>query len=245
MASPNPGLIVTGTDTGVGKTVVTCALIRALRRHGVAAVACKPVETGCAEMDDCLHPADGMALRAAADDALSLEEICPVRLAVAAAPLRAAREAGTIVDIAAMTAAVARLRQGYPFTLVEGVGGLAVPLRPATTLLDWFHTLGLPALVVTTPRLGTLNHTWLTVHALHAAAIPVIGLVVNRFVAVANDPAVAHAVTDLEELTGLPILGRLPDAGNPAAPAAWDRLAEHLDWRAILAGAQASLGRAP
>jgi len=245
MAPSHAGLIVTGTDTGVGKTVVTCALIRALRCHGIAAVACKPAETGCAARGGHLHPSDGAALRVAADDALSLEEACPVRFAVAAAPLRAAREVGAIVDIAAMTAAVARLRQAHPFTAVEGIGGLAVPLNPETTLLDWFRTLGLPALVVTTPRLGTLNHTWLTVHVLHAAAIPVIGLVVNRMATETDDPAVAHAVTDLAELTRLPILGRLPEVAEPAAPATWDRLAEHLDWQTILAGAQAPVRHAP
>jgi len=245
MPAPNPGLIVTGTDTGVGKTMVTCALIRALRRHGVAAVACKPVETGCTVRGGRLDPTDGAALRAAADDTVSLEQVCPVRFAVPAAPLRAAREVGAMVDIAAMTAAVARLRQAHPFTVVEGIGGLAVPLTAEATLLDWFRTLGLPAMVVTTPRLGTLNHTWLTVHALRTAAIPVVGLVVNQVAAKTDDPAMAHAVTDLEELTGLPILGRLPEVGNPAASAAWDRLADHLDWRAILAGAQASVGRAP
>jgi len=168
-----------------------------------------------------------------------------VRFAVAAAPLRAAREVGAIVDIGAMTAAVARLRQAHAVTAVEGIGGLAVPLSPATTLLDWFHTLGLPALVVTTPRLGTLNHTWLTVHALHAAAIPVIGLVVNRVATEADDPAVAHAVADLAELTGLPVLGRLPELADPASPAAWEHLANHLDWQAILAGTRAPVGRAP
>jgi len=245
MPAPNSGLIVTGTDTAVGKTVVTCALIRALRRHGVAAVACKPVETGCSVRGGRLDPIDGAALRVAADDALSLENVCPVRFAVAAAPLRAAREIGTMVDIAAMTAAVARLRQAHPFTAVEGIGGLAVPLTPEATLLDWFRTLGLPALVVTTARLGTLNHTWLTIHALRAAAIPVVGLVVNRVDVEENDPAVAHAVDDLAEFTRLPILGRLPEATEPTAPTTWDRLAEYLDWRAILAGAQAPVGRAP
>jgi dethiobiotin synthetase len=129
--------------------------------------------------------------------------------------------------------------------VVEGVGGLAVPLTPATTLLDWFSTLGLPALVVTTPRLGTLNHTWLTVHALRAAAIPVIGLVVNRVGTVESDPAVAHAIDDLAELTGLPILGRLPEVAEPAAATTLERLADCLDWKAILAGAQAPVRRAP
>jgi dethiobiotin synthetase len=238
MAIPHPGLIITATDTGVGKTVVTSTLTRALRRGGVAAVACKPVETGCGWEDGVLHPADGAALRAAADNALTLDDVCPVRFAVAAAPLRAAREIGAVVDVAAMTAAVARLRAAHPFTVVEGIGGVAVPLTADATLLDWFATLRLPALVVTTPRLGTLNHTWLTVHALRAAAIPVIGLAINWVAAVENDPAVTHAVDDLTELTGLPVLGRLPEVGEPVADADWQRLAACLDWRAILRAVQ-------
>jgi len=245
MASLNPGLIITATDTGVGKTVVTCALTRALRREGVAAVACKPVETGCGSVDGGLHPADGAALRAAADNVLTLDDVCPVRFAVAAAPLRAAREIGAAVDVAAMTACVARLRAAHPFTVVEGVGGVAVPLTASTTLLDWFATLRLPTLVVTTPHLGTLNHTWLTVHALRAAAIPVIGLAINRVAAAENDPAITHTVDDLAELTGLPILGRLPEVSDPVAAADWPRLADCLDWRAILRAAQIVAGPAP
>jgi dethiobiotin synthetase len=245
MAPPNPGLIITATDTGAGKTVVACTLIRTLRRHGIAAVACKPVETGCTEVDGRLQPADGAALRAAAGDALSLEEVCPVRFAVTAAPLRAAREIGAAVDVAAMTTAVARLRAAHSFTVVEGVGGVAVPLTADTTLRDWFSTLGLPALVVTMPRLGTLNHTWLTVHALRTAAIPVIGLVVNRVTTVEDDPAVAHAVDDLAELTGLPILGRLAEVADPAAATTRERLADCLDWQTIQRAAQAVADRAP
>jgi dethiobiotin synthetase len=245
MAPLNPGLIITATDTGVGKTVVTCALTRALRTGGVAAVACKPVETGCVAIDGALHPTDGAALMAAAQDTLSLEEVCPVRFAVAAAPLRAAREIGAAADVATMTAAVAHLRAIHPFTVVEGLGGVAVPLTASTTLLDWFATLGLPALVVTTPRLGTLNHTWLTVHALRNAAVPVIGLVVNRIVPAENDPAIAHAVDDLAESTGLPVLGRLPEVANPAAGTGRQRLADRLDWPAIQRAAQAVVDRAP
>jgi dethiobiotin synthetase len=245
MAPINPGLIVTATDTGVGKTVVACALTRALRRVGVAAVACKPVETGCAVVNGRLHPADGAALRAAADDVLSLDEVCCVRFAAPAAPLRAAREVGAAVDVATMTSAVARLRTAHPFTVVEGVGGVAVPLTSDTTLLDWFATLGLPAVVVTTPRLGTLNHTWLTVHALRAAAIPVIGLVVNRISTTNDDPAVAHAVDDLAELTDLSILARLPEVADPVISADQERLATDFDWQAIRAAAANAADRAP
>lgn len=245
MVHLNPGLIVTATDTGVGKTVVVCALTHALRRHGLAAVACKPVETGCAQVGGQLHPADATALRTAADNVLSLEELCPARFAVAAAPLRAARQVRAEVDVAAMTLAVTRLRAAHPFTVVEGVGGIAVPLTPDATLLDWFQGLGLPALVVTTPRLGTLNHTWLTVHALRAAAIPVIGLVVNRVAVTDDDPAVARAVDDLAELTGLPILGRLPEIADADTTASWERLAGHLDRQAIQRATHAAADCAP
>ncbi len=232
------GLFITGTDTGVGKTVVACAVIRALRQAHVAAVACKPVETGVAGGEG----EDTACLRAAADGELTTEEACAVRLPTPAAPLRAAREVGQEVEVAALSALVAGLRQRHPFVVVEGIGGLGVPLTPKATLLDWLAALHLPCLVVTTPRLGTLNHTWLTLRALRAAHVAVVGLVVNRMAKGGGEVAERHAVEDLVELCGVPVIARLPQVAAPADPATWERLARLFNGPALYQAAYALSG---
>jgi len=233
------GLFITGTDTGVGKTVVACAVIRALRQAHVAAVACKPVETGVEgnEGEDTAH------LREAADGELTAEEACALHLPAPAAPLRAAREAGEAVDVATLSAQVTGLRRRHPFVVVEGIGGLGVPLTPDTTLLDWLTTLHLPCLVVTTPRLGTLNHTWLTLRALRDARVAVVGLVVNRAAESEEDPALAHAEADLVELCNVPLVARLPEVAHPSRPATWERLAHRFNGPALYQAAYALSGK--
>ncbi len=232
------GLFITGTDTGVGKTVVACAVTRALRQAHVMAVACKPVETGVVGSEG----EDTARLRAAADGELTAEEACALRFPTPAAPLRAAREAGQEVDVAALTALVTRLRLHHPFVVVEGIGGLGVPLTPKATLLDWLATLHLPCLVVTTPRLGTLNHTWLTLRALRAAHVAVVGMVVNQVVGTEAEPAVVHAVEDLVALCRVPLVARLPEVTAPTDPATWERLARRFNGAALYQAAYALSG---
>jgi len=234
----NSGLFITGTDTGVGKTVVACAVTRALRAAHVAAVACKPVETGVegVEGEDTAH------LRKAADGALTAEEACAVRFPTPAAPLRAAREAEQEVDVGALSSLVADLRRRHPFVVVEGIGGLGVPLTPEATLLDWLATLHLPCVVVTTPRLGTLNHTWLTLRCLRDARVAVVGIVVNRITEAETEPAVAHAVEDLVELCRVPIIARLPEIATPSDPATWEQLARRFNGPALYQAAYALSG---
>jgi len=229
------GLFITGTDTGVGKTVVAAAVTRALRAAHVAAVACKPIETGV----DGEEGEDAALLRRAADGALTASEVCDLRLPTPAAPLRAARAAGVVVEVARLSALVTRLRQRHPFVVVEGIGGVGVPLTPETTLLDWLATLRIPALVVTTPRLGTLNHTWLTVRALRAAHVAVVGMVVNRVVQDATTVAELHAAEDLTELCGLPLIACLPEVTTPARQTTWDSLARQFDGAALYQAAYA------
>jgi len=232
------GLFITGTDTGVGKTVVACAVTRALRQAHVAAVACKPVETGVEGREG----EDTACLRKAADGELTADEACALHLPTPAAPLRAAREAGREVHVEALSGRVADLRRRHPFVVVEGIGGLGVPLTPEATLLDWLATLHLPALVITTPRLGTLNHTWLTLRALRAAHVAVVGLVVNRAAEPEADPAVAYAVDDLVELCNVPLVARLPEVAQPSRPATWERLAHRFNGPALYQAAYALSG---
>ncbi|MEN8182011.1 MAG: dethiobiotin synthase, partial [Myxococcota bacterium] len=140
--TPARGLFVTGTDTGVGKTLVACALVRELRRRGHDVGAMKPVETGVGTEG----PLDARALRAAAGDGDPLELVCPERFSLPAAPTAAARRAGREVSLEAIGRAFRTLSERHALLIVEGAGGLLVPLNAKTTMADLARALRLPLL---------------------------------------------------------------------------------------------------
>jgi len=170
------GVFVTGTDTGVGKTVVACALTRALWAAGVDVGVMKPCETGVGPAG----PLDALALRGAAGAGDPLEDVCPQAFALPAAPAVAAAAEGRIVDLAGIRAAAARLRARHAFLLVEGAGGLLVPLTASYSMADLAGELGLPLLVVARAALGTINHTLLTLEAAERRGLPLAGVVISH-----------------------------------------------------------------
>lgn len=175
-ASEPGGLFVTGTDTGVGKTYAACALLRALRARGHDVGAMKPVETGVGVEG----PEDARKLAAAAGSGDPLDEVCPQRFALPAAPAVAAAAEGRCVDLRAVRDAFARLRERHRFLLVEGAGGLLVPVTEEASMADLAAELGLPLLVVARAALGTINHTLLTLRAARERGLRVAGLVVSH-----------------------------------------------------------------
>jgi len=205
------GLFVTGTDTGVGKTVVACALARALRARGVALGVLKPVETGVGPAG----PLDALALREAAGAPDPIGEVCPEALALPAAPAVAARAEGRALDLGRIRAVAARLRARHDFLLVEGAGGALVPLAPGFDTLDLAKELGLPVLVVARGALGTINHTLLTLEALAARGLPLAGVVVSHGPAPLSAPDAANLAW-LREALGARLLGELPPRADPA-----------------------------
>ena len=174
--SPARGLFVTGTDTGVGKTVVSCALVRALRERGVDAGAMKPIETGVGPEG----PLDAIALRDAAGASDPLEDVCPQRFALPAAPNVAAEAESRRVDLDAIRSALARIARRRDLVVVEGAGGLLVPIRDGGTMADLAQGMGLPLLIVARAALGTINHTLLTLEAAAGRGLPVVGVVVSH-----------------------------------------------------------------
>jgi len=203
------GLFVTGTDTGVGKTLVTGGLAACLRRRGIDTGVMKPVETGCPMRRGRRLPRDGSFLRFMARARDPLEEIVPCRLAAPLAPQAAADREGVRPDPAAIRDAWQRLAAGHDFTLVEGAGGLLVPIDDGFLMLDLILALRLPVLLVARAGLGTLNHTLLTLECLARRRVPVTGVILNapdgdRGPAVRTNPAV------LRHWTSAPLLGSIP-----------------------------------
>lgn len=185
--SERAGVFVTGTDTGVGKTVVACALARALRAAGRDVGVLKPAETGVPPEG----PLDAHELRRAACVDDPIESICPVQLQLPAAPTVAAAAEGTTVDLDAIRAAWSRLRARHEVMIVEGAGGLLVPLAERCTMADFAAELGLPLVVVARAALGTINHTLLTLEAIERRGLSLAGVVIS------------HATGDLSDADAL------------------------------------------
>lgn len=203
------GVFVTGTDTGVGKTAVAAGLIEALRAQDVDVRPLKPVETGAPA--DRAWPEDAGCLAGAAGLAdVEPSTVCPVRFEEPLAPSVAARRADRPIDLATLDAAVDRVRAEAELALVEGAGGLLVPVTEDATMADLAARWQLPVLIVARSGLGTLNHTALTVERARAHGLEVLGVVLNRW---PEDPDVATRTNpaELERLTEVPVLGRLPE----------------------------------
>ena len=235
-----PGLFITGTDTGVGKTVLTAALLAAARHRGFCAVPMKPVQTGAEEgargrtapdLDFCLR----MAGLAVSEEMYA--EMAPYRFLLAASPHLAAQQEGLRVDLQRIRGARDNLAEDSGWVLAEGAGGILVPVNERETMLDVARALEYPAVVAARPTLGTLNHTLLTLHALHGAGIPVAGVVFvetrptewgvierdnRQTIAAQGDAAVLGTIPYVEDLdccacapasllaAGLEMLRRLP-----------------------------------
>ena len=176
-----PGLFVTGTDTGVGKTWVAGGIARWFHRRGRRVAVSKPVATGCERRREGLVSEDAELLAHCADARHPLDLICPQRYAEPLAPAIAAERAGEPVDWAVVQRSLDLMSRDSDVIVVEGVGGLMVPLDSKHTVLDLARWLGVPAVVVARPALGTINHTLLTTAALKAAGVKVAGVVVNRY----------------------------------------------------------------
>lgn len=213
------GLFVTGTDTGVGKTFVACALLGALRARGLDVGAMKPVETGVGPEG----PEDARRLREAAGAEDPLEEVCPQRFALPAAPSVAAEAEGRRVELGGLRAAFARLRARHDLLLVEGAGGLLVPLDARTSMADLAAELAFPLLVVARARLGTINHTLLTLEVARARGLPVAGVVVCHADGPLSDADAANLGALRRDL-GERLVGEIPprEEGGPARPGELD-----------------------
>jgi len=207
---------ITGTDTGVGKTFVACALLHAALAAGLDGVGMKPVAAG---VDGAGRNEDVERLIAASSIAAARELVNPYCFAAAVAPHIAAAEEGRSIDPAVIKAAGAGLVDRADFLVVEGVGGFLVPLGEGFDSAELAVALGLPVVLVVGLRLGCLNHALLTAEAIRSRGLCFAGWVANRI-----DPAMARwreNVAALEGRLAAPLLGILPfdPAADPAAAA--------------------------
>jgi len=200
------GIFITGTDTGVGKTAVAAGLAGALKKRGYSVGVMKPVQSGAAMRNGELYSQDAEFLMAAVDE-VEAGLACPVLLKEALAPAAAAQIEGKDIDLTLIKDAYTELERQYDIVIVEGAGGIAVPLKDRFLISDLITYLGIPAIIVARAGLGTINHTVLTVEYSKSSGISIIGIVLNNYrggMAEETNPKI------ITELTGVPILGIIP-----------------------------------
>ena len=206
-------VFVTGTDTGVGKTVVSCALARALVERGVDVGVMKPIETGVGHAG----PLDAIALRGAARVEDPLDVICPQQFALPAAPTVAAAAEQREVDLAAVRSAFDRISAHHESVIVEGAGGLLVPIADGVGMADLSRDLGLPILVVARAALGTINHTLLTLEVAVARGLEVVGVVISH-AGGRISAADAANLSELRDALGTGLVGEIPPLNGGSVP---------------------------
>lgn len=202
------GLFVTGTDTGVGKTVVAAALIQSLIARGLHVAAMKPVASGCELTPQGLRNSDAVRLRQCSNVSLRYEAVNPYAFAPAIAPHIAAAEAATHIDLAAIKLCFMELADRSDLVIVEGVGGWLVPLASELTVADLALELGQPVVLVVGVRLGCLNHALLSARAIAATGLIWAGWVANLY-----DPGCARVRENIDALSQRlppPLLGVIP-----------------------------------
>lgn len=209
------GFFVTGTDTGVGKTLASASLLHALRERGLRAIGMKPVASGCESVDGAWRNDDATTLQRASDPVPAYADVNPFALPLPLAPELAAREAGVVVALEPMLAAHARLRAQCDVVVVEGVGGWMAPLSSTLMQADLVRALDMPVVLVVGLRLGCLNHAYLTARAIAADGARLAG-----WIATGIDPDMARADENfalLSQRIRAPCMGRLPHDPAPDA----------------------------
>jgi dethiobiotin synthetase len=233
------GILITGTDTGVGKTYVACGLAGALRRRGLRIAPFKPAETGCEPDPQTgqLVPSDAVLLRRASGTEAPLEAVCPYRFRLPVAPWVAAMQSSRTdedeqdrgIDPSFLSWQFQELASSHDMVLVESAGGILVPLSERFHFGDLARVLGLPVLVVAASRLGVINHTRLTLEYLRGAGLQLLGVVLNH-PSDDESPAVRRNETTLRKLvnTRLFVVKRSCSGAPDTADAVFTDIAAHV-----------------
>lgn len=222
-------LFVTATDTGAGKTLCACAMLRRAAREGTVAAGYKPVASGAVRTADGLRNDDALALQAASAPGLAYEAVNPYCLEPAIAPHVAAAEAGIRIDLSRLDNGHSALAARHDLVVVEGAGGWQVPLDDRQTFADWIGGRGFPVVLVVALRLGCINHALLSAESILRRG-PLAGWIAN-----AIPPAMERRQATLDDLRArlpAPLLGLVAEGATADAAAA------ALDWPALWAAAR-------
>lgn len=202
------GYFITGTDTGVGKTLVSAALLHRLNQRGLRTAAMKPLASGCHQANTGLRNDDALLLQQTASVELDYEQVNPYAFEPAIAPHLAAREVGVTIDVDRIKRQFDELVKSVDAVIVEGVGGWKVPINENQSMVDVARELDLPVILVVGMRLGCLNHALITVDAIEHAGLPLAGWVANS--PGEAMPFLEENIFSLKSTISAPFLGELP-----------------------------------
>ena len=204
-------LFVTGTDTDVGKTVVTAGLAAVMQSLGYKSGVYKPFQSGAEEKNGFLISPDLSYVKKLD---FYIETLCTYLLKAPTAPYIAAELENVNINLSAVAREYQSLKQTCDVVLVEGAGGLLVPVTKDALMIDAAKMLDLPLLIVARPNLGTINHTLLTINQAKIAGLDIAGVVINRYPQDTDDIAIKTAPRLIEEYTDVNILGFIPDIAD-------------------------------
>lgn len=202
------GIFVTGSDTGVGKTVIAGAIAAAVKAHGLNVGVMKPVASGAKEIEGKLVSEDVVYLKKIIDSTDDDDLVNPVCLKPPIAPTMAASKSGVSIDIDKIWKAYEELTHKHDFVVVEGIGGLMVPIGDTLFVADLARKMDLPLVIVSRDYLGTINHTLLTVEYARSRNLRIKGIVINML----KDDE--NFVREIEKYSSAPILGTIPFKEN-------------------------------
>ncbi len=227
------GFFITGTDTGAGKTVVAGALIKVSQSLGLKTCGMKPLETGCKKVDGKLFPSDGDFLRrmSGVDEPLELITQCTYENPLA--PMVAADIEKKPVDLNAIKNSFKKLSEKYESVIIEGIGGLLVPITKNYSVVDFIKEFNLPVIIAAKPGLGTINHTLLTLNCALENNINVAGIIINY-----NQPSQGTIAENtnmqaIKELSSVPVLGSFPYLAEVSDKTLAKAAIENLDINAL------------
>lgn len=203
------GFFVTGTDTEVGKTVISVGLIHALQQQGYRVSAMKPVASGCEQTDDGLRNEDALALQQAANVKAAYEVMNPYAFLPAIAPHIAAEQEGVKVDLDTLYQHFEQLQQMSDAIVVEGAGGWLVPLNKTESIADFAVKLQLPVVLVVAIKLGCINHALLTAEIIRAKGLKLAGWVANDFLGDVEHTAIIQSIAARIDAPCLGVVPRL------------------------------------
>jgi dethiobiotin synthetase len=198
------GVFVTGSDTGVGKTVIAGAIAAAIKAHGLDVGVMKPVASGAKEIDGKLVSEDVVYLKKMVDSTDDDDLVNPIRLKPPIAPTMAASKSGIPIDIDKVLKAYEELTNRHDFVVVEGIGGIMVPVDDTLFVADLVCKMDLPLVIVSRDCLGTINHTLLTVEYAKSRNIRIKGIIINML---KGDDGF---VREIEKYSSVPVLGTIP-----------------------------------
>ncbi len=232
------GFFITGTDTEIGKTLITALLTLGLRRRGVDVGPVKPIASGGIEVDGVLASPDALVYKKFSGIDETVHNLCPVCFKHPASPHLAAEMEGQVIDPQIAIEALQILHEKYQALMVEGIGGWLVPITYDYSIADFAVDLNMPVILVSANKLGTLNHTLLTIESIRKRGLKLAGVIITHPAPPADQHIALNNIETIERIGKTKILGNIPYLGQDIeqkenAASLWPQIKDAFQWQTI------------